>query len=50
MTAKELIEIESYLLDRKKPNYNLAQKVMNVLEDYTRLQAELDRLTKEGVS
>ena len=32
MTEKESIKIEKYLLDRKKPNYDLAEKVMEAVE------------------
>ena len=32
MTPEELMQIESYLLDRKKPDYELAKKIMEALE------------------
>lgn len=32
MIAEELMQIESYLLDRKKPDYELVKKIMEALE------------------
>ena len=35
MTNNELLKIESYLLDRKKPDYELAKKIMEACERLT---------------
>lgn len=36
MTDKEQLKIESYLLDRENPNYEIAEKVMGVIEEFER--------------
>lgn len=42
MTDAEIKSIESYLLDREKTDYKLSKKIMGILEDYKRQQAEIE--------
>ena len=40
MTLEELMQIESYLLDRKKPDYEISRKIMKALDLINRLEEE----------
>lgn len=50
MTEKESIKIEKYLLDGyKKPNYKLAEKIMEVVEKQIQKKVKVEQFNRHNI-